>query len=64
MDVPQSGGQLDDVVPDQAFGKEAVLSQEGLLPKLLVLVLRVRPGSIRATVKEILNFEKYNIPLL
>ena len=53
MNVSESCRQLDDVIPQHAFGQQTVLGEHGLLPKLLVFMLRVWPGGVGSTEKNI-----------
>ena len=47
VDVPESRGELDDVVPDHGLGEESRgVESVGLLPQKIVLGLGVRPCSL------------------
>ena len=52
MNVSESCRQLDDVIPQHAFGQQTVLGEHGLLPKLLVFMLRIWPGGVGSTAKK------------
>ena len=59
VDVPESRGELDDVVPDHGLGKESRgVESVGLLPQKVVLGLGVRPGSL--SVKGIHQRRRWN----